>query len=207
MFCYVVGGLISGTGGLVVSGSQITDAVLSKNRAGTAETIIHTYRSRFELMVKACAKIGKSLKDLGDVDANFPSWVSFWETIVMKLVDGSKNITWDMIKSILDRYIILAVKADQAVLVGGKVATTAFQTIGTATGKGLHVAGGVMGIVLLPFDIGTLVYSSKDFLNGSPHETSEEIRKIADEIKKRRPTKENIDNMVNETVSKIDSLT
>jgi hypothetical protein len=39
MICPVTGGVIAGGGGIVVSGSQITDAVLSNKRRSSAENI------------------------------------------------------------------------------------------------------------------------------------------------------------------------
>jgi hypothetical protein len=58
MICPVTGGVIAGGGGIVVSGSQITDAVLSKKRRSSAENIVKKYKSRVEFLMKECVEIG-----------------------------------------------------------------------------------------------------------------------------------------------------
>lgn len=206
MFFHDVGGLIGGAGGLVVAGSQITDAVLAKNRKYTADEILQKYKSRIESMMKECIEIGTLLQDHGDVDTYFPEWVSFWSQIVMNSGNGIKKVAWDIIGRTVTSYLKLAVKADQVVQSGGTVAATAFKTIGSTAGKSLHVAGGLLGMVVLPFDIYTLVDSSIDVHKGNPHETSNKIREMVAQIKTGRPTKADIDKMVRETVSSFGSL-
>ena len=70
MICPVVGGVIAGSGGIVVSGSQITDAVLSKKRRSSGENILKKYKSRVEILMNECVEIGKWLKKFGDIDIN-----------------------------------------------------------------------------------------------------------------------------------------
>ena len=86
-------------------------------------------------------------------------------------------------------------------LTGTTVTTTAFKTMGSATGRALHVAGGVFGILLLPFDIYILVDSSIDVHKTNPHKTSEKVREMAAKIKAGRPTQEDIDRMMEETLA------
>jgi len=202
MICPVVGGVIAGSGGIVVSGSQITDAVLSKKRRSSAENILKKYKSRVEFLMKECVEIGTLLQDYGDIDEDFPSWVSFWTKIAFNSGTGLKSIGWDIIGRTVFNSLKIASFADDAVSTGAKVATTAFKTMG-ATGKALHVAGGVFGILLLPIDIYTLVDSSIDVHKTNPHETSKKIREMAAKIKAERPTKEDIDGMVEETVTNL----
>jgi hypothetical protein len=201
MICPVTGGVIAGGGGIVVSGSQITDAVLSKKRRSSAENIVKKYKSRVEFLMKECVEIGTLLQDYGDIDANFPSWVRFWGNIALRSATGIKSAGWNVIGStILDSLRIVSY-VDDVMSTGAAVTTTAFKTIGSTTGRALHVAGGVFGILLLPIDIHTLVASSIDVHKTNPHKTSEKIREMAAAIKAKCPTREDIDGMVEETVA------
>jgi len=203
MICPVIGGVIAGSGGIVMSGSQITDAVLSKNRRTSAENILKNYKSRVEFLVKECIAIGTLLQDYGDIDEDFPSWVSFWAKIAINTGTGIKNIGWDVIGRTIFNSLRIASYADDVMSTGAAVATTAFKTIGSTTGRALHVAGGVFGILFLPIDIYTLVDSSIDVHKTNPHATSTKIREMAANIKAECPTIENIDRMVEETVTKL----
>jgi hypothetical protein len=201
MICPVVGGVIAGSGGIVVSGSQITDAVLSKKRRSSAENILKKYKSRVEILMNECVEIGKWLKKFGDIDKVFPSWVSFWAKLAFNSSTGLKSIGWDVIGRTVINSLQIASFADDTVLTGTTVTTTAFKTMGSATGRALHVAGGVFGILLLPFDIYILVDSSIDVHKTNPHKTSENVREMAAKIKAGRPTKEDIDRMMEETLA------
>ena len=97
MICPVVGGVIAGSGGIVVSGSQITDTVLSKKRRSSAENILKKYKSRVEILMNECVEIGKWLKKFGDIDKVFPSWVSFRAKLAFNSSTGLKSIGWGVI--------------------------------------------------------------------------------------------------------------
>ena len=199
MICSVIGGVLAGSGGIVMSGSQITDAVLSKKRRTSAEDILKNYKSRVEFLLKECIAIGTLLKDYGDIDEDFPSWVSFWAKIAINTGTGIKNIGWDVIWRIILNSLRIASYADDVLSTGA----TAFKAIGTTAGRALHTVGGVFGILLLPIDIYTLVNSSIDVHKTNLHATSTKIREMAANIKAECPTKENIDRMVEETVTKL----
>ena len=203
MICPVVGGVIAGSGGIVVSGSQITDAVLSKKRRSSAENIVKKYKSRVEFLMKECVEIGTLLQDYGDIDANFPSWVRFWGNIALRSATGIKSAGWNVIGSTILDSLRIASYVDDVMSTGAAVTTTAFKTIGTTAGRALHVAGGVFGILLLPIDIHTLVASSIDVHKTNPRKTSEKIREMAAKIKEKCPTREDIDGMVEETVANL----
>lgn len=201
MICPVIGGVIAGSGGIVISGSQITDAVLSKKRRSSAENIVKKYKSRVEFLMKECVEIGTLLQDYGDIDADFPSWVRFWGNIA--LISGIKSAGWNVIGSTILDSLRIASYVDDVMSTGAAVTTTAFKTIGSTTGRALHVAGGVFGILLLPIDIHTLIVSSIDVHKTNPHKTSEKIREMAAKIKAKCPTREDIDGMVEETVANL----
>lgn len=195
--------MIGDSGGVVVSGSQITDAVLSSNR----KNILQKYKSRVELLLKECVEIGMLLQECGNVDEDFPLWVSFWASILLQSGSGHKRIVWDIIWNTASDTMRIASHADYAVLTRAAVTTTTFKTNGSTAGKALHITDGVIGIMFLPFDIYTLVDSSIDVHNANSRKTSKKIREMAAKIKSGRPTKADIDRMVKETVTNFDSLT
>ena len=206
IFCHLIGGVIGGTGGAVVSGLQITDAVLSKQRRSSAEEILQKYKSHVQLMMTECIEIGALLTGCGNVDDDFPLWVSFWANIVFNSGFGVKKIAWNIVGRTVRSYMRVVASVDNAVSTGAAVATTAFKTIGSATGKAAHVVGGVVGMLLLPYDIYALVDSSIDVHQGNPHKISGKIREMAAKIKKERPNKKDIERMVKVTVAKLESL-
>ena len=194
--------MIAGGGGMVVSGSQITDAVLSKMRRSTVENNVKEYKSRFELLMKECDEIGTLLQDVyGDIDANFPSWVAFWGNVAA--ISGIKSATVNVIGGTVLHSLRIASHVDNVASTGSVVTTTAFKTIGTTTFRALHIAGGVAGVAFIGFDIYTLVNASIDAHKSNPHKTSEAIREIAAQIKAKCPTRDDIDDMMKDT---IDSL-
>lgn len=202
----IAGGVIGGTGGAVVSGSQITDAVLSKQRRSSSEIILQKYKSRVQLLMTECIEIGALLEDCGNVDEDFSLWVAFWATLVVRSGSGVKKIAWDIIGRTVTSSMRIAAAADNAVSTGAAVTTTAFKAIGSTVGKAIHVTGGVLGLLFLPIDIYTLVDSSIDVHKDNSHKISKKIREMAAKMKKERPTKNDIDRMVKETVDKLESL-
>ena len=202
----IAGGVIGGTGGAVVSGSQITDAVLSKQRRSSSEIILQKYKSRVQLLMTECIEIGALLEGCGNVDEDFSLWVAFWATLVVRSGSGVKKIAWDIIGRTVTSSMRIAAAADNAVSTGAAVTTTAFKAIGSTVGKAMHVTGGVLGLLFLPIDIYTLVDSSIDVHKDNSHKISKKIREMAAKMKKERPTKNDIDRMVKETVDKLESL-
>lgn len=130
--------MIGGSGGVVVSGSQINDAVLSKKSRSSAENILQKYKSRVELLMKDCVEIGTLLKDCGNVDEAFPLWVSFWGNMLFPLGSGIKRIDWDIIRKTASSAMKISFFADDAVKTEAAVTTTAFKTIGSTAGKAFH---------------------------------------------------------------------
>lgn len=202
MFCPVLGGVTAGVGGVVVSGSEIIDAVLSKQRRSSADHILKEYKSQVESLLTEYVEIDRLLRAHGNIDKDFPSWASFWSRILIKSGIGAKKIGVDIIGRTVLNYSRIASVVEDSVSTGAKVATTAFKTMGT-TRKVLHVAGGAFGMVFLPIDIYTLVTFSKDVHYANPHQTSEKIRELAATIKAGCPTKEDIDGMMEGTVTSL----
>lgn len=198
----IVGGVTAGVGGAVVTGSQIADTVLSKQRRSSADHILEEYKSQVESLLKEYGEINKLLQTYGDIEKDFPSWASFWSKIVINSGMGVKKIGVDLIGRTVLNSIRMASVVEDTASTGGKVATTIFKTMGT-TGKVFHVAGAAFGMVLLPLDIYTLVTSSIDVHYANPHQTSKKIRELAATITAECPTEEDIESMMEGTVTSL----
>lgn len=196
----VAGGIIGGAGGATVSGSVITDAVLSRKRRKAAEEILNKYKSRVDVLKTECIDIGNHLSQYGNIDEEFPSWVGFWAKLVLGTTTTGEIPAWDIVARTVLNSIRIVAYTDDVILAGARAGATAFKTIGSTAGRGLHIAGGVFGILLLPVDIYTLVDSSIDVHRSSPHKVSENIRGLAEQIKKECPSKKEIDYMIAKTI-------
>lgn len=64
------------------------------------------------------------------------------------------------------------------------------------TGTSLHVASGIIGALMIPFDIYTLVDSAIDVHKKNKHKTSELILNVSLAIEGAIPTEENIRKMI-----------
>ena len=197
----IAGGVIASSGGIVVSGSQFVDVILSRNRRSSAKKIVKKYKSRVELLVTECVKIDTLLQNYGDIDVKFHSWVKLRGTVA--LLSGINSTGSTLICSTVRNSLRIASYVDDVMSTGASATTTTFKTIGSTAGRALHIVGGVAGIVFLLVDINTLRMAANDILKKNPHETSKKIRELAAEIKTKCPTRENIHDMVEETIANV----
>ncbi|VDI41901.1 Hypothetical predicted protein [Mytilus galloprovincialis] len=196
----ITGSVIAGAGGITVGGSMITDAVLSKQRRESAKAILDKYNDLVEIIKEECIEIGEMLKEKDEKMEQFPDWVDFWSKLTFGACTTTKSVTWDILaKTILASLRITASYADDALAVGARAGASAFRTIGSTAGQGLHIAGGVVGILVMPLDIYTLVDSAIDIHKNNPHKVSNKIREWADHIDKPCPTKWDIEVMMDKT--------
>ena len=145
------------------------------------------------------ATINPLLEDFGEMETDFSRWVHFWRKLIFGSIQAGKGIAWDVIKNTIQNSLKSVSYTDDAARNGAATGATLFNTLGNV-GKGLHIAGGVLGIVLMPFDIYTLVISSIDEHNRNPHQLSEVIRQQAKKLAEKCPPKDEIDKMINETL-------
>lgn len=196
----IAGSIIAGAGGITVGGSMITDAMLSKQRRESAQAILDKYNELVEIIKEECIEIGEMLKEKDGNMEQYPHWMDFWSKLAFGAGTTTKCITWDILaKTILASLRITASYADDALAVGARAGASAFRTIGSTAGQGLHIAGGVVGILVMPLDIYTLVDSAIDIHKNNPHKVSSKIREWADHIDKSCPTKWDIEVMMDQT--------
>lgn len=179
---------------------MITDAMLSKQRRESAQAILDKYNELVEIIKEECIEIGEMLKEKDGNMEQYPHWMDFWSKLAFGAGTTTKCITWDILaKTILASLRITASYADDALAVGARAGASAFRTIGSTAGQGLHIAGGVVGILVMPLDIYTLVDSAIDIHKNNPHKVSSKIREWADHIDKSCPTKWDIEVMMDQT--------
>lgn len=194
----IAGGIMAGVGGATAGGAGIVDAILAKRTSKEAETKFDALQKRREQLCKECLTIGESLGDPKDVDRKYPSWVKFWVKLVFDVGSTSNGVLWNTIVSTVLNGLRIASYGDEAARLGATVGSTAFRSLGTV-GRGFHIAGGVAGIVLLPFDLYTLVDSAITEHKKKPHKIANALRNHADLLDKKCPTKDQVDEMIEKT--------
>ncbi|CAG2214799.1 unnamed protein product [Mytilus edulis] len=186
-----VGTAISGAGGITVGGSSIVDTVLSSKNA---KKIFNEYNTTMDEVKEECIEIGKILNNSSNnMATEYKTWCSFWSKLALGVTATSAG-SWSAIVNPIIKSLRLA-------SVGEDVAAAGFRGISVA-GRAFTFAGGVMGILLLPLDIYTLVDSSVDVHNKNPHKVSIKIRKICSKIKADFLTDEEIQHMIHDTFSR-----
>lgn len=196
----LAGSVIAGAGGITVGGSMIKDARISQLQRETAQAILNKYNELVETIFKECIEIGEILKHKADNTEIFQHYIDFFGKVIFGAGTTTKCVTWDIIvKTIWTSVRITASYTDDAIVAGVRAGASVFRSIGSTAGKGLHIAGGVVGILVLPLDMCNLVDSVVDILNKNPHEVSTKIREWADHIEKTKLSQMEIKEMMDKT--------
>lgn len=186
-----------------------SDAILSRKRKQRAEEILQKYNAKMGAWKKECVEIGKKLEEKLEqsnghvsMENGFPHWFKFWFDLVIGTGQTAKSTGWDIIGKTILTSLRIVTSFDDAAFSGVRVGASLFKTLGT-TARGLHIAGGVIGIALIPLDIYTLVDSAVGVYKKKPHKTADGIRQIAERIEKACPSKNEIETMIRETSNKL----
>ena len=183
-----LGGKVAGAGDVTVGGAQIDYFVRSRTARKQTKLLFVEYNSLVEQVKNKVATINRLLEDFGEMETDFSGWVLFWRKLIFGSTQAGKGIVWDVVKYSLS----IVSHTDDAARIGAATGATLFKTLGNV-GKGIHIAGGILGTILVPFDIYTLVISSIDEHNRNPHQVSETIREQAKELAEKCPPKDEID--------------
>ena len=183
-----LGGKVAGAGDVTVGGAQIDYFVRSRTARKQTKLLFVEYNSLVEQVKNKVATINRLLEDFGEMETDFSGWVLFWRKLIFGSTQAGKGIVWDVVKNSLS----IVSYTDDAARIGAATGATLFKTLGNV-GKGIHIAGGILGTILVPFDIYTLVISSIDEHNRNPHQVSETIREQAKELAEKCPPKDEID--------------
>ena len=181
-------GKVAGAGDVTVGGAQIDYFVRSRTARKQTKLLFVEYNSLVEQVKNKVATINRLLEDFGEMETDFSGWVLFWRKLIFGSTQAGKGIVWDVVKNSLS----IVSYTDDAARIGAATGATLFKTLGNV-GKGIHIAGGILGTILVPFDIYTLVISSIDEHNRNPHQVSETIREQAKELAEKCPPKDEID--------------
>lgn len=203
----MTGGVVAGLGGATVGGSFIADNVLSKKTKKTAEAELTEYSSGIKYIKETCLELSDKLKQIGTLEDKledeFPEWVQFWELFAHGQKSDRSELDWkqteELIRTSIKHVESAARFVGEGVGAGIRIAGAALRVTGTS----LHVASGIIGALMIPFDIYTLVDSAIDVHKKNKHETSELIDVISQAIKDEIPKKENIKKMIKCTTNKI----
>ncbi|XP_052067811.1 uncharacterized protein LOC127707338 [Mytilus californianus] len=199
----IAGGVVAGLGGATVGGSFIADNVLSKKTKTNAEVELAKYSSGIKYIKERCLELGQKLKDIGTLEKKFPEWVRFWMLFAHGQASDISKLNWTTTEELINTSITNVESA--ARFVGGGVGA-GIRITGAAlrvTGTSLHVPSGIIGALMIPFDIYTLVDSAFDVHKKNKHKTSKLIIDISEAIAGEIPKKENIEEMINCTKSNI----
>ena len=183
-----LGGKVAGAGDVTVGGAQIDYFVRSRTARKQTKLLFVEYNSLVEQVKNKVATINRLLEDFGEMETDFSGWVLFWRKLIFGSTQAGKGIVWDVVKNSLS----IVSYTDDAARIGAATGATLFKTLGNV-GKGIHIAGGILGTILVPFDIYTLVISSIDEHNRNPHQVSETIREQAKELAEKCSPKDEID--------------
>ena len=183
-----LGGKVAGAGDVTVGGAQIDYFVRSRTARKQTKLLFVEYNSLVEQVKNKVATINRLLEDFGEMETDFSGWVLFWRKLIFGSTQAGKGIVWDVVKNSLS----IVSYTDDAARIGAATGATLFKTLGNV-GKGIHIAGSILGTILVPFDIYTLVISSIDEHNRNPHQVSETIREQAKELAEKCPPKDEID--------------
>ena len=176
------------------------DTIRSSLIGKQAEEALRRYNNHREAIIKECCKISDELKLCGNIDKNFNEWVEFWGKIVFGLGSVGKSVGWNVIGVAITGSRNIATGISMG---GARAGMTAFKTIGSSTGRAFHIAGGVVGVLLMPLDVAVLVTTAIDIHKKNPNKASKEIRATANRLRNECPTEKEIDRFISHTLMKL----
>ncbi|CAC5387502.1 unnamed protein product [Mytilus coruscus] len=180
----IEGGIIAGAGGITVGTSVATDAILSRKRKTQAEEVLKKYNDKKKVWKRECLEIG--------MEEAFPHWLKFWAKVVVGTGVAAKSTGWDIIAKTILTSLRIATTFDDLAINGVRIGGGLFKVLSPAA-RGLHVAGGIVGILLIPLDVYTMVDSAIDVHKKNPHKISSAIKDFAKKLEEECPTKNEIE--------------
>lgn len=144
------------------------------------------------------------LQKVEKVEDRFPEWVNFWFLVANGQDEsGTKEIKWDDIEEIIQTSLS-NISATARILgpgmgAGIRIAGAAVKITETS----LHVASGIIGALMIPLDIHTLVTSAIDVHKNNKHEMSSLITKLSKAIERELPKEDGIHKMIDCTLRRL----
>lgn len=191
----ITGGLIGAAGGLATFGSKIVDIVLSKIANGKIADALEddkaastSLRKQLDILDRFIVEnVKNALQNMNTADQEEPN--AFIREELMKTIEDAAGFSvrndaqhlyaggtraWGAVLGVAASSTTAGVEVVRA----GAVAFDALSTAARAT----HVAGFVLSVISLPFDIYFLAKSSKELKDRSPSQVAEVLRGIPDRM-------------------------
>lgn len=146
-------------------------------------------------------KAKQSNPDSGMEEA-FPHWLKFWAKLVLGTGQAVKSTSWDIIAKTILMSLRIVTSFDDLALNGVRIGGGLFKVLSPAA-RGLHIAGGIVGILLISLDLFTMVDSAIDVHKKNPHKISSAIREFAKMIEEECPSKTEIEKMIEDTSNRL----
>jgi hypothetical protein len=176
--------------------ASVVNLVKSSTKTKAAEEAIKKYNEQSDKIKMKCIELSQGIED---IDRTIPEWVRFWGNLTHGFASTAVNASWSVVgKTIINSLRLSGSLAGDASNAG----RTLFRVAGTAA-RGAHIAGGVVGILLLPIDVHTLVSSAVDVGKGKIPDSAKAIRRVADQMEKGCPTVKEVDEMTKRTINRL----
>ncbi|KAH3860777.1 hypothetical protein DPMN_023701 [Dreissena polymorpha] len=201
-----VGTGIAAAGGITAGGAAIGEGVRRKRTVEKAQALIERYEKTRNDVLQELLELAEHLGQK-DLNHRFPLCCRF----IAQIVGGSAKIAWSVAWKLISN-IVTGVRLGQAAaelaLEGtatvGRLTVVSVKAATSTAARGLHIAGGVVGIALIPLDIGFLVHSAHAVATDKMPDTSKEISAKADKLLEMCPSKSSIDEMIEDTIRRME---
>lgn len=144
--------------------------------------------------------LSRQLGKFNTLEQDYPDWVRFWTCFARGQDSDSSEFSWEQTEKLLTSELDNLDSAARFVI--GEGVGSGVRIAGAAvrvTGTSLHVISGVIGALMIPLDIFTIVDSAIDLHKKNKHETSKLIIQISQTLSAELPTKESIQEMIRST--------
>lgn len=200
---FFIGGAVAGIGGVTVGGSLIVDNVLSKKTKTKAQAQLTVYSNYIVTIKKTCLDLSLQLGNTKKLEDQFPDWVRFWAYFTHGQDPNVSENQWTETQQLLENLDTFTAAARFVI---GEGMGTGVRIAGAAvrvTGTSLHLISGVIGALMIPLDIFTIVDSAIDLHKKNKHKTAKLIIQLSETIRKELPTEKDIKNMIKHTINSI----
>jgi hypothetical protein len=189
---------VAGAGGVTTGTASIVNMVKSSSKTKAAEEAIRKYKQQSDKIKRKCIEISKTIKD---IDSTIPEWVNFWGKLTKHGFSTAANAGW----SVVGKTIVNSLKLSSDLAGDASSASKTVFSIAGTTARGFHIAGGVVGILLLPVDVHTFVSSARDVGKGKAPASTIAIREVADKMAKECPNKDEVDKMIECSIDRLNN--
>ncbi|CAC5416890.1 APOL [Mytilus coruscus] len=186
----IAGGVVTGAGSGVAGGLTVFDWYQSRKSRKTVTKVLDKYNKALHQLKIDCLEIGSILNtNSTNMETENQSWCKFWSNFFLGTSTTSR-ISWNAIANPILLSFRLASAAEDA----ATLTVRGLMMAGTAP-----VIGSIVGICMIPFDIGVLVNAAIDVHKQNPHRDSNGIRNLAVKLNNNNPTDQDIENMIEAT--------